>query len=170
MQRPDQGDYPSYEEAYIKTVEGNNILKALEKQLISIPEFLNSIPEDKGKYSYAEGKWTINQVVEHFIDTERVFAYRALCIARGEEKTLPGFEHIDYVNAANSNNRELVDLIEEFRKVREANLSLFKSFSEDIFKKRGNVDDYNITVNAILYLFAGHTNHHINILKEKYLN
>ncbi|MGA7722132.1 MAG: DinB family protein [Ignavibacteriaceae bacterium] len=170
MQRPDQGDYRPYQEAYIKTVEGNNILKVLEEQLISIPGFLKSIPEDKGKYSYADGKWTIKQVIEHLIDAERVFAYRALCIARGEEKTLPGFEPDDYANAANSNNRKLVDLIEEFRKVREANLSLFKSFSEDILKKKGNVKDYKITVNAILYVIAGHTNHHLNILRQKYLN
>jgi len=109
-------------------------------------------------------------VIEHITDTERVFAYRALCIARGEAKVLPGFEQDDYVKEADSNNRELSELIDEFRKVREANLSLFKSFSEEVLNKKGSVNTYRITVNAILYIIAGHANHHVNILKEKYLN
>jgi hypothetical protein len=169
MQRPDPSDYKPYQEAYIITVEGNNILKVLEEQLKNIPDFLNSIPEIKGNYSYTEGKWTIKEVIEHITDTERIFAYRALCIARGENQVLPGFEQDDYADAANSNERNLIDLIEEFRKVRAANLSLFKSFSEEVINKKGNVSDYQITVNAILYVIAGHLNHHINILKEKYL-
>jgi hypothetical protein len=138
--------------------------------LNSIPLFLNSIPEEKGKYSYAADKWTINEVIEHIIDTERIFAYRALCIARGEKKILPGFEQDDYVRGAHSNNRKLSELIEEFRKVRTANLSLFKSFDEDDINSRGNVSDYQITVNAILYIVAGHANHHLNILRNRYLN
>jgi uncharacterized damage-inducible protein DinB len=170
MQRPSQGDYMPYQEVYLKTVEGNNVLKVLKEQLKTIPEFLNSIPEDKGKYSYSEGKWTIKEVIEHITDTERIFACRALCIARGEKKVLPGFEQDDYVKGANSNDRKLFDLIEEYRKVREANLSLFKSFGEVVFNNRGNVNNYQITVNAILYIIAGHANHHLNVLKERYLN
>lgn len=170
MQRPNSSDYKPYQEAYIKTVEGDNILKVLEEQLKNIPEFLKSIPEDKGKYSYAEGKWTVKEVIEHITDTERIFAYRALCIARGEKIVLPGFEQDDYVRGANSNSRKISDLADEYRKVREANLSLFKSFDEEAINMRGNVNDYQITVNAILYVIAGHANHHLNILKEKYLS
>ena len=170
MHRPEPGDYQTYQEAYIKTVEGNNIIKALEDQLITIPGFLKNIPAQKAKYAYAEGKWTIKEVIEHITDTERVFAYRALCIARGEAKVLPGFEQDDYVKEADSNNRELSELIDEFRKVREANLSLFKSFSEEVLNKKGSVNTYRITVNAILYIIAGHANHHVNIIKEKYLS
>jgi hypothetical protein len=170
MQRPNQTDYLPYQEVYIKTVEGNNILKVLGEQLVSITEFINSIPEDKGIYSYSNYKWTIKEVIEHITDTERVFAYRALCIARGEKKILPGFDQDDYAKAADSNNRKLSDLVDEFRKVREANLSLFKNFNDDVINKRGNVNNYQITVNAILYIIAGHANHHLNILKEKYLN
>jgi hypothetical protein len=170
MQRPNQTDYIPYQEVYIKTVEGNNILKVLGEQLVSITAFINTIHEDKGKYSYSNGKWTIKEVIEHITDTERIFAYRALCIARGEEKILPGFDQDDYVKASDSNNRKVSDLIDEFRKVREANLSLFKSFDDEVLNKRGNVNDYQITVNAILYIIAGHANHHLNILKEKYLN
>jgi uncharacterized damage-inducible protein DinB len=169
MQRPNQNDYKPYQEEYIKTVEGDNILKVLEVQLKAIPEFLNSIPEDKGLYSYSAGKWTIKEIIEHMTDGERIFAYRALSIARGETQILPGFEQDDYVKAAHSNNRKISELVDEFRKVREANLSLIKSFIEDDLNKRGNISDYQITVNAILYVMAGHANHHLNILKEKYL-
>ena len=94
MQRPNPSDYKPYQETYIKTVEGNNILKVLEEQLKNIPEFLNSIPEDKGKYSYAEDKWTIKEVIEHITDTERIFAFRALCIARGEKKCCRGLSRM----------------------------------------------------------------------------
>lgn len=170
MQRPKQGDYMPYQETYIKTVEGNDILKVLEEQLKNVPDFLNSITEEKGRYKYAEGKWTVKEVVEHITDTERIFAYRALCIARGEKQVLPGFEQDDYVKEANSNNRNLSELIEEFRKVREANLSLFKSFSEDVINKKGSVNTYQITVNAILFIIAGHANHHLKVIKEKYLD
>ena len=169
MQRPNKNDYKPYQEEYIKTVEGDNILKVLEVQLKTIPEFLSSIPEDKGLYSYSEGKWTIKELIEHMIDGERIFAYRALSIARGETQILPGFEQDDYVKEAHSNNRKLSELVDEFRKVREANLFLIKSFTEDDINKRGDVSDYQITVNAILYVMAGHANHHVNILKEKYL-
>jgi uncharacterized damage-inducible protein DinB len=169
MQRPKQGDYMPYQESYIKTVEGNDVLKVLGEQLKNIPDFLNSITEEKGRYKYAEDKWTIKEVIEHITDTERIFAYRALCIARGEKQVLPGFEQDDYVKGANSNNRKLSELIEGFTKVREANLSLFKSFNEDVINKKGSVNTYQITVNAILFIIAGHANHHLNVIKEKYL-
>jgi hypothetical protein len=170
MQRPNKNDYSANQETYIKAVEGDNILIVLEDQLNTVPEFLASIPENKGEYAYADGKWTVKQVIEHIIDSERVFAFRALCIARGEKQTLPGFEQDDYVNEAHSNQRKIAELAVEFRKVREANLSLFKSFNEEVINKRGNVYDYQITINAILYSIAGHLNHHLNILKERYLN
>jgi hypothetical protein len=169
MHRPKQGDYLSYQETYINTVEGNNILKVLNEQLKSIPEFLSSISDDKGGYSYSDGKWSIKEVIEHIIDTERIFAYRALCIARGEQQILPGFDQDEYVKGANSNDRKLSALIEEFCKVRDANLSLFRSFEEEDTDKKGRVHDYQITVNAILYIIAGHANHHLAILKERYL-
>jgi len=166
MQRPNKNDFSVNQETYINAVEGDNILIVLEDQLSTVLEFLASIPENKGEYAYADGKWTVKQIIEHMIDSERIFAFRALCIARGEKQTLPGFEQDDYVNEAHSNQRKTAELADEFRKVREANLSLFRSFNEGVINKRGNVYDYQITVNAIL----GHLNHHLNILKERYLN
>jgi len=169
MQRPNKNDYTANQELYIKKVEGDNILKVLEDQLNTVPEFLTTIPETKGEYAYTEGKWTVKQVIEHMIDSERIFAFRAFCIARGEKQTLPGFDQDDYVSEAHSNQRKITELANEFRKVREANLSLFRSFNEEVINKRGNVYNYQITVNAILYSIAGHLNHHLEILKERYL-
>ncbi|MCL5030327.1 MAG: DinB family protein [Bacteroidetes bacterium] len=169
MNRPKPGDYTPYYDNYISKVEGNNVLKVLEEQLNNTFKFFNSIPESKGSFSYAEGKWTIKEVIGHIIDTERVFAYRALCIARGEKKHLPGFEQDDYIKEGGFNERKISDLAEEFRKVREANLALFKSFDETAINRRGVASEKEITVNAILFIIAGHENHHAGILKSRYL-
>ena len=169
MLRPKQGDYIPYYETYISKIEGDDILKTLETQLSEVVVLFKSIPEEKGSYAYADGKWTIKELIGHINDTERVFAYRAMCFARGEKKSLPGFEQDDYVRGGDFNNRSLSDLINEFRLLRESDLVLFKSFNEDALSQIGNGNQGKVTVLAILYIIAGHTQHHINILKAKYL-
>ncbi len=166
--RPNPADYNSYYETYIKEIEGNDILKILNEQNKKTQEVLNSFSEHKGNYRYADGKWTVKEVVGHLLDTERVFAYRALCIARGEKKSLPGFEQDDYVKDGNFNSRNLSDLNYEFRLLRESNLLLFRSFSEDMLNKRGTANSSAITVRAILWIIAGHEKHHVKILLERY--
>ncbi len=166
--RPNPADYNSYYETYIKEIEGNDILKILNEQNKKTQEVLNSFSEHKGNYRYADGKWTVKEVVGHLLDTERVFAYRALCIARGEKKSLPGFEQDDYVKDGNFNSRNLSDLNYEFRLLRESNLLLFRSFSEDMLNKRGTANSSSITVRAILWIIAGHEKHHVKILLERY--
>ncbi len=130
--RPEQGDYAPYYENYIKLVEGDDILKILNDQSKITQDVLNSFSEHKGNYRYADGKWTVKEIVGHLLDTERVFAYRALCIARGEKKSLPGFEQDDYVKEGNFNRRELFELNYEFRLLRESNLLLFRSFTPEM--------------------------------------
>ncbi len=169
MLRPKQGDYIPYYETYISKIEGDDVLKTLETQLSEVVVLFKSIPEEKGSYAYADGKWTIKELIGHINDTERVFAYRAMCFARGEKKSLPGFEHDDYVRGGDFNNRSLSDLINEFRLLRESDLVLFKSFNEEALSQIGNANQGKVTVLAILYIIAGHTQHHINILKAKYL-
>ncbi len=170
MNRPKPGDYAQYYEQYISEIKGSNILKVLESQLSETIVLLKSVTEEKGNYKYAEGKWTIKEVIGHFTDTERIFAYRALCFARGETKVLPGFEQDDYVNSGKFNEKPLSDLINEFRLLRESNLVLFKSFNADSLAKAGRVEDNRVTVLAILFIIAGHTRHHLKIIEEKYLN
>ena len=105
--RPNPGDYDPYFEQYIKLVEGNNIIKILYEQSKITRELIKSISDYKGNYRYADGKWTIKEVIGHILDSERILAYRALSLARGEKKSLPGFDHNDYVGEGNFNRREL---------------------------------------------------------------
>ncbi len=165
--KPKPGDYAPYYEIYIRLVEAD-VVTTLEEQIISTIELFNSIPEDKGSYAYEEGKWTIKEVLGHMIDTERIMAYRALAFARGEKQPIPGFEQDDYVNNANFNQRTLKDLINEFKAVRESNIILFRSFTEEMLNRKGTASGNEITVLALLFIIAGHEKHHINILREKY--
>jgi hypothetical protein len=167
--RPGPEDYAQYYEKYINIIQGDDILKILNEQSKKTQDVLNSFSEHKGNYRYADGKWTVKEVVGHLLDTERVFAYRALCIARGEKKSLPGFDQDDYVKDGNFNRRELFELNYEFRLLRESNLLLFRSFTHEMLKKRGFASETSVTVLAILFMIAGHEKHHMNVLREKYL-
>ena len=167
--RPGPSDYAPYYENYIKLVEGEDILKILNEQSKKTQDVLNSFSEHKGNYRYADGKWTVKEVVGHLLDTDRVFAYRALCIARGEKKSLPGFEQNDYVSEGNFNRRDLFELNYEFRLLRESNLLLFRSFTPEMLKRRGFANETSVTVLAILFMIAGHEKHHMKVLHEKYM-
>jgi hypothetical protein len=167
--RPNPGDYSTYYENYIKHIDGEDILKILNEQSKKTQDILNSFSEHRGNYCYADGKWTVKEVVGHLLDTERIFAYRALCIARGEKKSLPGFDQNDYVSEGNFNRRELFELNYEYRLLRESNLLLFRSFSPEMLKLKGFANDSSVTVLAILFIIAGHEKHHMNVLREKYM-
>jgi hypothetical protein len=167
--RPEAGDYAPYYENYIKLIEGDDILKILNDQSKRTQDILNSFSEHKGNFRYADGKWTVKEVVGHLLDTERVFAYRALCIARGEKKSLPGYEQDDYVKEGNFNGRELFELNYDFRLLRESNLLLFRSFTPEIMKRKGFANENSITVLALLFIIAGHEKHHMKVLREKYI-
>jgi len=167
--RPELGDYAPYYENYIKLVEDGDILKILNDQSKRTQDVLNSFSEHRGNFRYADGKWTVKEVVGHLLDTERVFAYRALCIARAEKKSLPGFDQDDYVKEGNFNRRELFELNYEFRLLRESNLLLFRSFTTEMLIKRGFANETSVTVLAILFMIAGHEKHHMKVLREKYM-
>lgn len=167
--KPNPGDYAQYYERYISLLPDEDIISILEDQKKTTEEFLKTLSEEQGNISYAEGKWTIKEVVGHIIDVERVMAYRALCFSRGETQSLPGFEQDDYITNGNYNNRTSSDLISEFVAVRNANLFMVKSFSEEMLKRSGIASENKVTVLALIYIIAGHEKHHINIIKEKYL-
>lgn len=168
--RPNPGDYDPYFERYIKLVEGNNIIKILYEQSKITRELIDSISDYKGNYRYADHKWTIKEVLGHILDSERILAYRALSLARGEKKSLPGFDQNEYVREGNFNRRELAELSLEFKLLRESNLLMFKNFSKEMLCRRGLADESPVTVLALLYIIAGHEKHHLNVLEEKYLN
>lgn len=166
--RPAKGDYSEYYQQYIDLVEDDNILNVLTKQNKETQAVLNSFPKNKGNYSYAEGKWTIKEIIGHLMDVERVFAFRALSIARGEKKSLPQFDQDEYVKNGMFNQHRLSDLIYEFRLLRESNILLFKGLDKTVWQNRGLANDNEVTVLALMYMIAGHEKHHLNILKERY--
>ena len=167
--RPKTGDYPPYCDSYISLLEGDDIIRILEDQMVSSGTFLRTFSEEKANFAYETGKWTVKEVVGHVLDTERIMAYRALSFARGEKQPLPGFEQDDYVAEGNFSLRTLSELISEFNLARESNMILFKSFTNDMLKRSGIANGYKMTVLALLYIIAGHEKHHIKILKERYL-
>ena len=166
--RPAPGDYAPYALQYISLVSGDDILDALHVQLKQTVTLFSGRSERDGNFRYAPDKWTVKEVVGHVTDTERIFAYRAMRIARGDQTPLAGFEQYDYVDAAGFSTRELADLIEEYEDVRQATLSLFRSFDEEAWQRHGVASNNRVTVLALAYLIAGHELHHRKILEERY--
>lgn len=154
---------------YIKLVDNENIPQALEMQLQKLEAFFNSIPEEQSLYKYAEGKWTLKEVLQHIIDSERIFAYRALAFARKDKNPLPSFDENEYAANSHANSRSWKDLTEEFLVVRKSTLLLFNSFSEEDFKSVGIASNSEISVRAMAYIIIGHARHHNNLIKERYL-
>ena len=169
MYYPMSNEYPASYEAYIKAVGNQDIMRKLKNQLNEIDDFLAEIPEEKYDYAYAEGKWTVKQVIGHLIDTERVMAYRAMRIARNDETPLPGFDQDAYANNLDVAKRSYMDLVDELLLMRQANLYFYKSLTESDYKKKGTVSDHVLSVGALLYVIGGHVEHHFKVLKEKYL-
>ena len=168
MNPPQSNEFAPYYATYISTVS-ENVLGELEHQAVSFPQFLKEISDEKSYYAYAEGKWTIKEVVGHMIDTERIMAYRALRIARNDKTPLASFEENDYVANALFNDRSLQSLADEFQAVRNGNIYLFKHLNEEEFNRMGTASNKPVSVRALLYILVGHVNHHRNILEERYL-
>jgi uncharacterized damage-inducible protein DinB len=167
-QRPEPGEYSAYFDRYLSLVGDEPILDVLQQLKEDTCTFFSELDVVKGDYAYAEGKWTIKEVIGHLIDAERTFAYRAMAFARGQ-KELPGFDENAYVENADFNSRFLKDLATEYCQVREANMYLFRSFSSKDLNSKGISNGNTISVRTLLYLVAGHEIHHMNIIKERYL-
>lgn len=162
-------EYPIFYAAYIQVLENVEMIEELEICLHDFIRFVQNIPMDKFDYRYAEEKWTIKDIIQHLIDAERIFSYRALRISRNDKTPLPGFEENDYVINANANDRSLQDLLTEFSAVRHSTLLLFKSFSQDQLTRIGIASGNEVSVRAIGFIIIGHQKHHQKIFKERYL-
>ncbi|MCB9235125.1 MAG: DinB family protein [Bacteroidia bacterium] len=160
---------PEYYHSYIMRVKDRDPMKYMEKQIEIFDDFLDSIDPDMFEKSYAEGKWTIKEVVGHIIDCERIFAYRALRISRGDKTPLPGFEENDYIKASGYNYYEMDDLQDEFHLLRQANQMMFKNLSDNELSRTGIANDQEISARAIMYIMCGHVTHHMMVIKERYL-
>jgi len=169
ISRPEPGEYPEDFKQYIGLVPGNDLLNYFDNQSFSVTSLASTLSEDQLLYRYAEGKWSIKDVFCHVIDCERIYDYRALCIARGDKTQLPGFEENDYAKTANADSRPISDIIAEYKAVRAASLELFKSFDETMLLRSGIANNSNRSVRAIGYSLAGHELHHLNVIKERYL-
>lgn len=161
-------DYPAIYEDYIETIVGD-VKEELSQQLESFPAFIRNIPESKGTYTYAEGKWTVKEILCHILDTERVMAYRALRFARNDMTALASFEQDEFVANGRHNERTFESIIEEFQHLRKANIILFNTFNDVELTRKGMASDRLVSVQALIYVIAGHLNHHRIILQERYL-
>ncbi len=162
-------EFVPYQLNYIKLVSEQNIVKGLHNQKEEMNHFFSAIPVFKQEFRYEESKWTIKDLLLHLIDAERVFAYRALRIARNDATALPGFDENDYVLAAHANKRTYESLLDEYSIVRDATISLFSSFSESDLLKLGTASNASVSVRGIGYCILGHELHHKKIIIERYL-
>jgi uncharacterized damage-inducible protein DinB len=167
--RPEKSEYAPYYEGYISRVPDGDIVAALGKQLEETLALIRGIPEARGDYRYAEGKWSIKELLGHVIDGERVFAYRALRFGRGDTTPLSGFEQDDFVKGADFSKRTLEDLAKEYEYVRRATISLFASLEDHAWERRGTANNNDVSVRAIAFIIAGHERHHAEILRTRYL-
>ena len=176
IQKPKPNEYPEYSNIYMDLLnDDGEILEHFKQNLKEIKAFVYRLPEEKLLFRYAEGKWTIKEILIHNIDDERIFSYRALRYARNDNTPIQGFEQDDYAKYSRANERSLESIFNEYEAVRNATIELFKNLPEDALMKKGSGidDDGSIvnerTVRALLYHIAGHELHHFNIIKERYL-
>lgn len=168
MTRPTASDYAPAHAAYVSLVEEDDILSAMEQQSSSMQKFLASIDEARASHRYAEGKWSVKEVIGHIADAERVIGYRALAIARGEQQSLPGFDENAYVANANFDDWKLGDLAEHYALVRRANIVFFKNLRPEAWARRGTANHAPVSVNGLAYVIVGHERHHLGVLRERY--
>lgn len=168
--RPGKDEFAPFYAGYMEHADVDDILTALEDQCSEVFELFASLPVAMGDHRYAPGKWTIKEVLGHVIDSERVFAYRALSFARGDRTPLPGFEQDDYVKAADFGRRPMENLLAEFEHVRLSNLALFRSFDADEWRAQGVANEVSFSVRALAHIIYGHAAHHLGVIHQRYLS
>ena len=169
MPRPDLSRMPEYYHKYINQAKEDDLMTALRSNTSSFLSLLKMIPPDKQDHRYAEGKWTIKEVLQHIIDIERVFTYRALRFARKDKTPLPGFDEKVFAASANADKRNWDDLVDEFTSLRKATELMFGSFDDGQLEATGTASNVSMYVLGIGYIIVGHCEHHLAIMKERYL-
>lgn len=167
--RPQADEYAAHFTPYISKVPDGDLLETLEAQWEELGCLLEELDDDAAEYRYAEGKWSVKEVLGHILDAERIFAYRLLRIARGDQTPLPGFDENAYVAAANFGARPLENILEEYDLVRGHTLALLRGLATDSFFRTGISNGKSISARALAWVIAGHERHHMAVLKEKYL-
>ena len=166
--RPERSEYPPFFHGYVTAVPEGDVVNLLRSGGEELLDTIRRVPEERGGHRYGPDKWTIREVVGHLIDAERIFTYRALRFARGDQAMLPGFDENEYARTAGSDQRTLADLARELAAVRESSVLLFESLTDEAWTRIGNANGNPMSVRAIAYVTAGHPRHHLRILRERY--
>lgn len=162
-------EFGVYYKQYIDLAPSTNLIDGLQTTLSETIAFYNSIPSEKLDAAYEDGKWTPKEILQHIMDTERIFAYRALRFARNDKTQLPGYEQDDYVPPSHANKRSIADLILEYQSIRQASILLFKSFDDEMFARIGTASGNPMSARAVAAIICGHERHHVGVIKERYL-
>jgi hypothetical protein len=169
MRRPAETDYAPFFAGYVSLVTEDDVLSLIEQQSSETQRLISSLDEQRAMHRYAEGKWSVKEVIGHVTDAERVFGYRAMCIARGDTSSLPGFDENAYMKNANFDAWRLGDLAESYALVRRSNIVMFRNLADEAWDRRGVANNNPITVRALAFVLAGHERHHWKVLRERYL-
>ncbi len=167
--KPLAGTYPPFFDTYLKHANYTDVLAVLRETEKILTTALTAIPPSKAHFRYAPQKWSVNELMVHLTDTERIFAYRALRFARNDSQQVLSFEENDYAAQSFADNRTLKSCVEEFLTIRKSTIQLFESFSSEVLTRKGNTAAGTIDVNTLGFIMAGHPMHHLIVLKERYL-
>ena len=168
MDRPTPAEHAPYFEQYLRYVTELDILAVLDKQPADVRALLAQLSDTQAGTRYAPEKWSVKEVLGHLIDSERIFGYRALCFARGEKKSLPGFEENDYAKTSGHDQCRISDLVDEFELARKSNVAMFEHLPEEAWLRTGIANENKVSVRALAFVLVGHTRHHLEVLRSKY--
>jgi hypothetical protein len=169
LKRPSKNEYPEYYVPYVDLVPEGDLVELLKENLEKTVSLFEGISEEVSLNRYAPGKWSIKEVLGHITDTERIMSYRLLRVGRGDQTPLAGFNENDYVHAAQTNNLSVKTILEDFKAVRTATITLIQNLPNEAWENKGNANGTEITTRAIAYIIAGHQMHHCKIVEERYL-
>jgi hypothetical protein len=165
---PGSDEYAQPYRAYVARVPTGNVLELLERQGVATAALLEGVTPERARYRYAPGKWSVTEIIGHLSDAERIFAYRALRIARCDETPLPGFDENAYTPAGEFDRRQLSDVARELKLVRAGTVALFRGLPDEAWGRRGTASDHPVSVRAMAHIIAGHELHHLEVLQTRY--
>jgi len=168
INRPSQAEFAPFYVGYVSLVPEADVIQVLEGQAADVRLQTRAFIPAREQFRYAEGKWSVREVLGHMTDAERVFGFRAFCFSRGDENPLPGFDENDYVARAGFDRRSLADLVQEFGQLREANLTILRRLDDEAWRRMGTASGKLVSVRALAYIMAGHVRHHLHILSTRY--
>lgn len=168
MRRPELGEYGEFYQRYIDYTNGESIGEVLSNHMPALDQFYNNIPDEKADFAYAVDKWTVKQLIQHLIDTERIFTYRLTRVSRNDDTPIPGFDENNYAENATATNRTFADLLKEFHLLRQSTTLFIQSLTKEQLNRKGTASGFPITANALCYIIIGHNLHHKKILEERY--